>query len=70
MPVVTVPNRSASGEPVLSEGEQILFTQPNVSLYFNPDRSEGSGTLYVTNKYVFVICGYYAGVCAAIIQLH
>jgi len=51
MPVFTVNSRSETGGPVLGEGEQILYTQQGVSLYFDPEISEGDGTLYVTNKH-------------------
>lgn len=54
MPVLSVNSRNADGTPVLKEGEQVLATQPHVSLYFNPEVSEGSGVVYVTSMYVFV----------------
>jgi hypothetical protein len=52
MPVVAVTSRNADGTPVLKEGEQVLASQPNVSLYFLPQTSEGSGVIYVTTMYV------------------
>lgn len=51
MPVVSVNSRAADGTPELKEGEQVLATQPNVSLYFLPQTSEGSGVVYVTTMY-------------------
>ncbi len=60
MPLVTITSRNADGSPVLKEGEQVLHSQPNVTLYFNPQKSEGNGTVYVTTMYVSFsyVCNY------------
>lgn len=59
MPVLTVNSRNTDGTPILKEGEQVLATQPNVSLYFNPAAPEGNGTAYVTTMYVRPLSFYH-----------
>jgi len=52
MPVVGVKSSDFPSLPPLGGDEQLLYTEPNVSLYFNPNASEGAGTLFVTTKNV------------------
>lgn len=51
MPIVVVSQRAADGGPVLEEGEVVATRQSAVSLLWST-RSEGSGTLYVTNRQI------------------
>eukprot|EP01116_Phalansterium_solitarium_P001165 TRINITY_DN10946_c0_g1_i1.p1 TRINITY_DN10946_c0_g1~~TRINITY_DN10946_c0_g1_i1.p1 ORF type:complete len:209 (+),score=47.22 TRINITY_DN10946_c0_g1_i1:28-627(+) len=51
--VEKVLQRSAENKPILDEAtESFHFSQPKVALYFNPDKSEGTGSLYLTTKRV------------------
>eukprot|EP01098_Paradermamoeba_levis_P009772 TRINITY_DN4089_c0_g1_i2.p1 TRINITY_DN4089_c0_g1~~TRINITY_DN4089_c0_g1_i2.p1 ORF type:complete len:191 (-),score=73.29 TRINITY_DN4089_c0_g1_i2:245-817(-) len=53
MPLIWIKERNANGEPHLDEGEEILFTQTNLSPHFNANlSSEGKGKLFVTTRNV------------------
>jgi hypothetical protein len=52
MPLVHINQRKPDNTPLLDDDEQMHFVQPNVSLFFKVDHSEGVGTLFVTTKRV------------------
>jgi len=52
MPLLQVSQRQPDGSPVLEEGENVIRSEPNVALFFDVERSEGVGSLFITSKHV------------------
>ena len=54
MPLSFITAIDANDQPILEEGETIEFKEQNI-LYYTGDCLEGEGTLYITNKFVFLL---------------
>ncbi len=53
---MSLPNfseRTADGLPVLEDNERIILSHANVACFLDPERSEGSGAMHVTTKFVY-----------------
>lgn len=52
MPLEKLSERNSDGSPILEDGEQIHYSQPQINFYFAVDDNQGLGTLFITNKRV------------------
>ena len=53
---MSLPNfseRTADGLPVLEDNERIILSHANVACFLDPERSEGSGAMHVTTRFVY-----------------
>eukprot|EP00695_Tsukubamonas_globosa_P000366 TRINITY_DN1265_c0_g1_i1.p1 TRINITY_DN1265_c0_g1~~TRINITY_DN1265_c0_g1_i1.p1 ORF type:complete len:155 (+),score=46.74 TRINITY_DN1265_c0_g1_i1:49-465(+) len=49
-PINLVSEREEDGKPVFDGEEELLATFPSCTLFFDPSKSEGVGTVYITSR--------------------